>query len=62
MDISDSPRVCTYYLGCIMGIYYILWVPLTVDMWAVLGLREYSILMHIYPVRCMRAKLSELMQ
>ena len=44
-------------LGCIMGIYCILWVPLTVGMRAVLRLREYTILMHISTVRFMRAKL-----
>ena len=57
MDAIDSPGVCTYSLGCIMGIYYILWVPLTVGMQAVLRLREYTILMHIYTMRFMLAKL-----
>ena len=57
MDVIDSPRVCTYSLGCIRRNYYILWVPLTVGMWAVLRLREYTILMHIYTVRIMLAKL-----
>ena len=30
VDVNDGPGVRTYSLGCIIGIYYMLWVPLTV--------------------------------
>ena len=57
MDVTNSPGVCAFSLAGIMGIYCILWLPLTVGMRAVLRLREYTILMHIYTMRFMHAKL-----
>ena len=57
MDVIDIPGVYPYSLGCIMGIYCILWIPLAANMCAVLGLRECTILMHIYTMICMHAKL-----
>ena len=57
MDVTDGPRVCTYSLGCIIGIYCILWASLIASMWAVLELGEYTIFMHIDSVGFMHAKL-----
>ena len=57
MDVIYSPRVSTYSLGCIMRIYYILWVSLIASWRAVLGYREYTMLMHIDTMGFMHAKL-----
>ena len=57
VDVDDGLGVYAYSSGCIMGIYCMLRAPLIVGMWAVLGLREYTILMHIFSVGFMHAKL-----
>ena len=56
MVVTDGPRVCTYSLGCIIGIYYILWASLTASVWAVLELWEYTIFMHVDTMGFMHAK------
>ena len=40
VDVYDGPRVWNYSLGCIMSIYYTLWVSLTASWMAALGYGE----------------------